>query len=74
DNCKNNVHADIAYKQESIRELPNNIPLGIIGGIIGSLIGVAVWMFVNYLGYISALCAILLVFCCIAGYKKFGGR
>ena len=74
DNCKNNVHADIAYKQESIRELPNNIPLGIICGILGSLIGVAVWMFVNYLGYISALCAILLVFCCIAGYKKFGGR
>lgn len=74
DNCKNNVHADIAYKQEYVKELPNNIPLGIIGGSLGSLIGVAVWMFVNYLGYISALCAILLVFCCIGGYKKFGGR
>ncbi|WP_394896125.1 hypothetical protein [Clostridium paraputrificum] len=74
DNCKNNVHADIAYKQESIKDLPNNIPIGIIGGLLGSLIGVAAWMFVNYLGYISVLCAILLVFCCIGGYKKFGGR
>lgn len=53
---------------------PGNLPAGIAGAILFSLAGVALWVLVNRLGYIAAICGLVLMVCTFKGYEKFSGK
>lgn len=53
---------------------PGNLPAGIVGAILFSLAGVALWVLVNRLGYIAAICGLVLMVCAFKGYEKFSKK
>lgn len=56
------------------KAVPGNLPAGIAGAILFSLAGVALWVLVNRLGYIAAICGLVLMVCAFKGYEKFSGK
>ena len=56
------------------KEIPGNLPAGIVGAMLFSLAGVALWVLVYQLGYIAAICGLVLMVCSFKGYEKFGKK
>ena len=53
---------------------PGNLPAGVVGALLFSLAGVALWVLVNRLGYVAAICGLVLMVCAFKGYEKFGKK
>ena len=53
---------------------PGNLAAGIVGALLFSLVGVALWVLVNRLGYIAAICGLVLMVCTFKGYEFFGKK
>jgi len=62
---------DLEWEQEKPRD---NVLAGTAGAFLGSLIGVACIVLVDRLGYVSALCGVVMAVCSIKGYTLLGGR
>lgn len=56
------------------KAIPGNLPAGVVGALLFSLAGVALWVLVNRLGYIAAICGLVLVVCAFKGYEIFGKK
>lgn len=48
--------------------------LGFIGAVIGAIPGVILWLLIYRLGYIAAICGLLLAFGAVKGYSMLGKR
>lgn len=53
---------------------PGNLPAGIVGALLFSLAGVALWVLINRLGYVAAICGLVLMVCAFKGYEKFSKK
>jgi hypothetical protein len=53
---------------------PGNLPAGVVGALLFSLAGVALWVLVNRLGYVAAICGLVLMVCTFKGYEFFGKK
>ena len=69
--CLESMTAQAKADQKSI---PGNLPAGIVGALLFSLAGVALWVLVNRLGYIAAICGLVLMVCTFKGYEVFGKK
>jgi uncharacterized protein (DUF983 family) len=74
ENCKLETKNTIANEQQAFKEQKSNVLTGIVGALLGSLIGLALWVIVGLLGYIAAICGLILAICTIKGYELFGGK
>ena len=54
--------------------VPGNLPAGIVGAFLFSLAGAALWVLVNRLGYIAAICGLVLMVLSFKGYETFGKK
>lgn len=61
-------------KREQIKNLKENIPLGIIGAAVGAAIGGAIWAGVGILGYYAWLSGFATIFLSFYGYKLLGKK
>lgn len=61
---------ELDWEQEEPRD---NVIAGTVGAFLGSLIGVACIVLVNQLGYVSAICGVVMAVCSIKGYTMLGG-
>ena len=52
---------------------PENIAGGAVGALIGALIGGASIILVSRLGFVAAICGLILAVCTIKGYEIMGG-
>lgn len=62
---------NLEWEQEKPKD---NVLTGTVGAFLGSLIGVACIVLVDRLGYVSALCGVVMAVCSIKGYALLGGR
>ena len=53
---------------------PGNVLLGLVGPVIGAVPGVILWLLIYRLGYIAAVCGLLLAFGAVKGYSMLGKR
>ncbi len=60
--------------KENQKAAPGNLPAGIVGAVLFSLAGVALWVVVNRLGYVAAICGLVLMVCAFKGYEIFGKK
>ena len=51
-----------------------NVVAGIVGAFLGSLIGVVVTILVSQLGYVAAICGVVMAICTVMGYERFSGK
>lgn len=70
-NCLEQMSQAARAEQKAV---PGNLPTGIAGAILFSLAGVALWVLVNRLGYVAAICGLVLMVCAFKGYEKFSGK
>ena len=73
-NCNLDTRNNIAESQNAMNNEKNNVLAGIVGAFLGSLIGAILWIVVGLLGYIAAICGLVLAICTIKGYILFGGK
>lgn len=69
--CLEQMSQSARAQQKSV---PGNLPAGIVGALLFSLAGVALWVVINRLGYIAAICGLVLMVCAFKGYEKFGKK
>ena len=50
-----------------------NVPAGILGALLGALLGAAAIVLVSQLGYVSAICGLILAICTLKGYQFLSG-
>ena len=62
---------DLDWEREEPRD---NVVAGTVGAFLGSLIGVACIVLVSKLGYVAAVCGMVMAVCSIKGYTLLGGR
>ena len=74
DKCYNEVAKVAAVEEQHYNEQPNNYLKGFLGAILGAGIGAAAWVALYYMGFLSALTAVLAVFLGNYFYVKFGGK
>ena len=68
------IENDTTGYGKPIKKVEDNVLTGTIGAFLGSLIGVALWIGVGLIGYIAAICGIVLAISTIKGYQLFGGK
>lgn len=73
-NCAAKARSENEVKAQKRQQKNVNIIGGIIGAVLGSLIGVACIVVLAMLGYVAALSGIVLAFCTLKGFDKFGGK
>ena len=74
DKCYNEVAKVAAVEEQQYNEQPNNFLKGFLGALLGAGIGAAAWVALYYIGFLSALTAVLAVFLGNYFYVKFGGK
>ena len=74
DKCYNEVAKVAAVEEQHYNEQPNNYLKGFLGAILGAGIGAVAWIVLYYIGFLSALTAVLAVFLGNYFYVKFGGK
>ena len=74
DKCYNEVAKVAAVEEQQYNEQPNNYLNGFLGALLGAGIGAAAWVALYYIGFLSALTAVLAVFLGNYFYVKFGGK
>lgn len=74
DKCYNEVAKVAAVEEQQYNAQPNNYLKGFLGAILGAGIGAVAWIVLYYLGFLSALTAVLAVFLGNYFYVKFGGK
>ena len=74
DKCYNEVAKVAAVEEQQYNEQPNNYLKGFIGAVLGAGIGAVAWIVLYYIGFLSALTAVLAVFLGNYFYVKFGGK
>ena len=74
DKCYNEVAKVAAVEEQHYNAQPNNYLKGFLGAILGAGIGAVAWIVLYYLGFLSALTAVLAVFLGNYFYVKFGGK
>ncbi len=72
--CYGQIIEGLDSLQENAKQRKGNFVTGIVGAFLGSLIGIALWVVVYALGYIAAICGVVLAVCIIKGYELFGGK
>ena len=72
--CYNEVAKVAAVEEQQYNEQPNNYLKGFIGAVLGAGIGAVAWIVLYYIGFLSALTAVLAVFLGNYFYVKFGGK
>ncbi len=72
--CYNNTISNLEDIKSAAKDKKGNLITGIVGALLGALIGAALWVAVYALGYIAAICGIILAVCIIKGYELFGGK
>ena len=74
DKCYNEVAKVAAVEEQHYNAQPNNYLKGFLGALLGAGIGAAAWVALYYMGFLSALTAVLAVFLGNYFYVKFGGK
>jgi hypothetical protein len=74
DKCYNEVAKVAEVEEQHYNAQPNNYLKGFLGAILGAGIGAVAWIVLYYLGFLSALTAVLAVFLGNYFYVKFGGK
>lgn len=74
EDCYNKTISNLDAHQTHAKSKKGSFVTGIVGALLGSLIGVALWVTVYAIGYIAAICGIVLAVCAIKGYELFGGK
>lgn len=74
DKCYNEVAKVAAVEEQHYNAQPNNYLKGFLGALLGAGIGAAAWVALYYIGFLSALTAVLAVFLGNYFYVKFGGK
>ena len=74
DKCYNEVAKVAAVEEQHYNAQPNNYLKGFLGALLGAGIGAVAWIVLYYLGFLSALTAVLAVFLGNYFYVKFGGK
>ncbi len=69
--CLEQMSQDARAEQKAA---PGNLPAGVVGAALFSLAGVALWVFINRLGYVAAICGLVLMVCAFKGYEKFSKK
>lgn len=62
------------FHRERQQAIPGNLPAGVVGAFLFSFIGVALWVLINRLGYVAAICGLVMMVCAFKGYEKFGKK
>ena len=74
DKCYNEVAKVAAVEEQHYNAQPNNYLKGFLGALLGAGIGAVAWVALYYMGFLSALTAVLAVFLGNYFYVKFGGK
>ena len=74
DKCYNEVAKVAAVEEQHYNAQPNNYLKGFLGALLGAGVGAAAWVALYYMGFLSALTAVLAVFLGNYFYVKFGGK
>ena len=74
-NCLTQLEAALQNNREQKRAKKSNLVPGLVGAFLGALIGVVLWVLAGKLGYINIISwvTIIMDFCALKGYEKFGG-
>lgn len=73
-NCVLERNSEIQVAEKSFNSAPNNYLKGFLGAAIGGLLGVGLTVILYYLGYVSAITAVVSVALGAYLYKRFGGK
>ena len=72
--CVANVNAIINEENAEFNAASNNVVKGTLGALLGSLIGAVSYIIFFFIGFVSAISALLASFLGTIFYKKFGGK
>ena len=72
--CLKDINAIIDEENKDFEEAPNNYIKGFLGVLIGAIVGVIATVILYFIGFISALTAVVSIFLGLFLYKKFGGK
>ena len=74
ENCAAECSQALQSAAAERKNKPGNLLLGLIGAVIGAVPGVVLWLLIYRLGYIAAVCGLLLAFGAVKGYSILGKR
>lgn len=72
--CFAKINEEIVQENESFEKAPNNIVKGCIGALLGALAGAVLTVILYFVGFISAISAVVSVLLGSFLYKKMGGK
>ena len=72
EDCYHNLSDQIKTNRQ--QPASGNVVAGIVGAILFSLVGVALWVFINRMGYIAAISGLVITVCAFKGYEVFGKK
>lgn len=72
DSCAAELENQLMQNQAQAKSRKGNLVAGVVGAVLGGLIGVALWFGVYQLGYLAAICGLVMAVCSLKGYELLG--
>lgn len=72
--CAGECAEALAHSAAERKTRASSIPKGILGAVIGALPGVILWLLIYRVGYLAAVCGLVMAYGAFKGYSVLGGR
>ena len=72
--CAGECAEALAHSAAERKAKASSIPKGILGAVIGALPGVILWLLIYRVGYLAAVCGLVMAYGAFKGYSLLGGR